>query len=529
MSADGAGPGVTPAILVLAAGRSARMRGSDKLLRPVDGMPQLRRIALAAMATGGPVLVALPPDPGARLAALAGLDVTPVAVADAGQGLSASLRAGAARVQGRMQGQIQGRALMVVPADMPDLTAEDLARLCRAHRDAPDALLRAESAGRPGHPVLFPADLLPAFAHLTGDTGARDLVAAHCDRLHPVPLPAPHAELDLDTPEDWAAWEAGRPAAGQPLFAAARIVPDPLGDLVTRPGPAVMAVITGVEGTSYREPGTLMAFFADSPPSGSLTNGCIEADLALHARQVMDSGRPCHLRYGDGSPFFDIRLPCGGGIDIGLFPVADRQVLADARHVLDSRAPVAIAFAPDGTSRLRPATATGWQGDAFILTLVPATRAIIFGDGLEAETLMRLLFAAGLPTLLVSAGEDADTRAPLPGCRLLPGAAEAQRAQLLADPWTAIVTLYHDHDQETGILATALRGPAFFVGAQGSKRVAIRRQEALRLAGLAEADLARLQAPVGLIRSTRDPQSLAVSILAAIVAARLDLQTRRQT
>jgi xanthine dehydrogenase accessory factor len=492
------------------------MRGTDKLLWLVDGVPQLRRIALAAIATGCPVFVTLPPDAADRRAALAGLDFTPIEVDNPGEGIAASLRAGGAAAS--------DRPVLVVPADMPNLTAEDLARFCRAHQQDPNALLRGESEGNPGHPVLFPADLVPSFSTLTGDRGARDLIATHSERLSAVQLPFSHAALDLDTQEEWAAWDLERSSSGQRFTAAAQLVPDPLRDLVKRPGPAAIAVITDAVGTTYRVPGAIMAFFTDWGPSGSLTNGCIEADLAIHAQKVMASGRPCHLRYGVGSPFFDIRLPCGGGIDIGVYPVTDRRVLSDALHVLEGRAPISIGFGPDGSSKLLAEADTKWRGDVFVLALEPETQAIILGDGLEARTVTQLLLASGIPTLLSSAKGNYDSPETSGGFFRTSATAGLDQALLLADPWTAIVTLFHDHEREIPILSAALRGSAFMVGAQGSKRVAIRREDQLKLNGLAETELRRLHAPVGLIPSTRDPQSLAVSILAAIVSSRLNMR-----
>ena len=151
-------------VLIPAAGGARRMLGEDKLLRRIDGIAQIRRIALNALATGWPVIVALPEGDRARRAALAGLEVTLLEVADHAEGMAASLRRGA--------GAARGGALMVVPADMPDLTGEDLARLCRRHGDMPQAILRATSLGRPGHPVLFPSDLVAGIGQLSGDTGA---------------------------------------------------------------------------------------------------------------------------------------------------------------------------------------------------------------------------------------------------------------------------------------------------------------------------------------------------------------------
>lgn len=192
--------GVTMRLVLLAAGASRRMEGRDKLLEPVEGLPLLRRQARAALAAGlGPVAVTLPPDRPLRAAALAGLEVTPLPVPEAATGMAASLRAAALWAQ--------GAALMVVPADMPDLTTEDFVSLARACDGV--APLRATAAdGTPGHPVIFPAALLPLFAALTGDEGARPLLRQHPPRLHP--LPGRHALTDLDTPADWAAWRAAQ-------------------------------------------------------------------------------------------------------------------------------------------------------------------------------------------------------------------------------------------------------------------------------------------------------------------------------
>jgi molybdenum cofactor cytidylyltransferase len=102
-------------ILVLAAGSSSRMRGADKLVQPVKGKPILRLVAEAALASGAPVLVTLPPNAEARRAALAGLDVRIVEVPDAAQGMSRSIKAGLAAIAD--PGPEDG--LMILPSDMP--------------------------------------------------------------------------------------------------------------------------------------------------------------------------------------------------------------------------------------------------------------------------------------------------------------------------------------------------------------------------------------------------------------------------
>ena len=189
-------------ILIPAAGASSRMRGGDKLLEQVDGTPQLARAAGAALATGCPVAVTLRPGDTARATVLAGLAVTVIDVPDAATGMSASLRRGAAACP-------PGHALMVLPADMPDIGRMDLGRMLAAQSTHPDRILRATSRdGHPGNPVLFPPRLVPRFADLSGDEGARRLLADEAPV--PVMLPMRRALTDLDTPEDWAIWRLMR-------------------------------------------------------------------------------------------------------------------------------------------------------------------------------------------------------------------------------------------------------------------------------------------------------------------------------
>lgn len=193
----------TVTILIPAAGFARRMRGADKLLEPVAGEAMLHRQARLALATGAPVLVTLPPDAGARAQALGELAVTRVVVADPGEGMAASMRAGVAAVAPGAAG------LMILLADLPELEADDLRGMIAAFAAAPDGILRATSAtGAPGHPVIFPADLLAELAQVAGDTGARDVIGRHRDRLRDHALPGERAITDLDTPEAWAAWRA---------------------------------------------------------------------------------------------------------------------------------------------------------------------------------------------------------------------------------------------------------------------------------------------------------------------------------
>ena len=197
-------PGVL--IAILAAGSASRMRGGDKVLERVDGRPNLARLIAAASAAAEPgdrLVVALPPagphaDP--RAAMLNGTAALPLVVADAAQGMGHSIAAVATLAQAW-----QSRALMLVAADMPGIGADEIAAVRAAHDASPDRICRGtDASGRGGHPVLFPARYFDDLAALTGDAGAKALIAR--DGVLPVPLPGDAATLDLDTPEEWAAW-----------------------------------------------------------------------------------------------------------------------------------------------------------------------------------------------------------------------------------------------------------------------------------------------------------------------------------
>lgn len=195
---------MTVAILILAAGQSRRMRGADKLMQPVGPDPLLRVVCDRALATGCPVFAALPGPEHPRAGVLPD-GVTPVWVADAAQGMGRSIAAGVAALPASVQ------AVMILPGDMPDLTADDLRTMLAGYQGG---LLRAVTQdGRPGHPVIFPRDCFADLRTLMGDEGARHVIFANLAQLRTHPLPGQHALTDLDTPEDWAAWRAGGQAA----------------------------------------------------------------------------------------------------------------------------------------------------------------------------------------------------------------------------------------------------------------------------------------------------------------------------
>lgn len=177
--------------VVLAAGRSSRMGGPNKLLALFDGEPLIRRVVCRVLGAGlaGAVVVTGHQDRAVG-AALAGLPVRLVHNPGHDAGLSTSLRAGIAALDPAAAGAL------VVLSDMPSVTVADMGRLVAAFR--PGAVVRATHGGRPGNPVILPRDLFSAVETLQGDSGARRLIETAGLPVIDVEIGAA-AGLDVDT------------------------------------------------------------------------------------------------------------------------------------------------------------------------------------------------------------------------------------------------------------------------------------------------------------------------------------------
>lgn len=288
-----------------------------------------------------------------------------------------------------------------------------------------------------------------------------------------------------------------------------------------------LLTITNIVGGAPRALGAQMAVLADGRYCGYVSGGCVEAAVAGEAMKAIAVGIDKTLRFGTGSPFLDIELPCGGGIDIHIHVRPDPAMIETALDHIVAREPFAIALAVgQGKARLTPHSEprerNGWLHGSFIRHYHPQTQLVLIGEGYELVGLARLGHSCGLPVqayLTAEAGAHA-----LDDC----GAAVAvlQGAQLpvlLVDPFTAIVFMLHDRFKESRLLESALDYSPFYIGALGSRRTHASRLDRLDAAGIGPDRLASLHGPVGLFGPTRTATALAISVLAEITEARAQL------
>lgn len=273
---------------------------------------------------------------------------------------------------------------------------------------------------------------------------------------------------------------------------------------------SALAILTRIEGAGYRPLGAAMSLDDRGETRGHLSAGCIDADIALHLEEVAADGAPRMLRYGAGSPFVDLVLPCGGALEICVIPAPPAPIQREIARARQARLPLTLHLSP-----LRGMLSTTPQSDTELsIQMTPEPRFVIFGSGIEAESLAGLTSAAGYETELVM-----PEPVEMPGVRSHRLSRSAPLADIALDPRSAALLFFHDHDPETAILEALFESPAFFIGAQGSRRTAQTRAAALRARGVSESAIARLRGPVGLIERARDPRLLAVSVLAEVLQA----------
>ncbi len=253
-----------------------------------------------------------------------------------------------------------------------------------------------------------------------------------------------------------------------------------------------------------------MAVSADGRKCGYISGGCVDADVALQAKQAIAENKNMSLRYGDGSPFIDMPLPCGGAIDITILPDADEAPLRKCHAALCSRQRAQLSL----------------PGLSKTFTYTPKINVRIAGRGADALALARLVRASGYGlTLQLRDGEDID-EAALEGFNdLVPLKTPQDLPVSVDDAWTAFILMFHDPDWETALLKQALQGKAFYVGAVGSQKTQNRRQMRLQQEGVEPDQIARVRGPVGLLPSMRDSSMLAASALAEIVGTYTQAQS----
>lgn len=305
-------------------------------------------------------------------------------------------------------------------------------------------------------------------------------------------------------------------------------------------GQVALATVVSTWGSSPVPIGGQLVVGPNGQFEGSVSGGCVEAEVITEAADVLTQGRPRLLEFGVAEDVaWKSGLPCGGAISIYLEPLQlhqdasylDRILTARGarmslavlttlatgeRRLFESREPMPAEIASClhlGESRLLDLG----NGQAFLHTLTPPVRLVIIGATHVGQVLAGLATRIGYDVVIVDPRTTFASPERIGGIMTLTDWPEISLKALGLDPRTAVVALTHAAGLDDDALSAALRSDCLYIGALGSKKTHAKRLERLRAAGFVDPELARIRAPVGLAIGAKGPAEIAVSILAEIV------------
>jgi len=284
-----------------------------------------------------------------------------------------------------------------------------------------------------------------------------------------------------------------------------------------------VALVTLVNrrGSAPRPLGSQMVISGQGDCVGSLTGtGCADQLIVHEALEAIRVDRNRWLRLGAGSAYLDIRLPCGADVEFYIDVRTDGDSLANLLELHEARRPVALEIdTRASTSRVViDAEAIPPPEGVFLRWLYPRQRLVVIGQGLNAMALSQVAVASGHEVMMFSPDAGTLEVAAQAGAATFELPTARAFACPAPDPWTAAVTMFHDHDWEMPILKSLLGSRCYYLGALGSHRTHARRLEQLHEQGLG--DWAEsLHGPAGLAIRAQTPSEIALSILAEMTRA----------
>lgn len=292
---------------------------------------------------------------------------------------------------------------------------------------------------------------------------------------------------------------------------------------------AAVATVVRVEGSSYRRAGAKFLVEDDGATAGSISGGCLEADVGEVALQVMRSGAPTLLRYetgGDDSSVFSLGLGCGGTVEIFVQRATAPESLDAKRKIVEllrSDRPFSVATVLKGEAagrvsvRLTGASEREEDTDVFVEAFEPPPSLMIFGAGDDAIPLCSYSSDAGFRVTIIDHRPAALTAARFPGAfRLVARRSEEGLADLSAGPRAFAVVKTHSFAHDREWVRHLLAAGVPYVGLLGPRS---RGAKLLTQIGAADESLdGRIFTPVGLDLGAEGPEQVAIAIVAELLA-----------
>ncbi|HUH92936.1 MAG TPA: XdhC family protein [Casimicrobiaceae bacterium] len=288
----------------------------------------------------------------------------------------------------------------------------------------------------------------------------------------------------------------------------------------------LLVTVVKTWGSSPRPPGALLAVRDDGHVVGSVSGGCIEDDIVERSRREgAYVTEPRTVTYGVSAA--DARkfgLPCGGTIQLVLEPLSAQSRIGEL--LAQVQAGKLVARTLDlGTARvqLAPARASdglAFDGEKLVTVHGPRYRMLAIGAGQLSKYLAQIAVGLDYQVTVCDPREEYTETWDIPGVTLVRTMPDDTVIEMALDERCAVVALTHDPKLDDLALMEALKSPAFYVGALGSRANNAKRRKRLEEFDLTPEQIARLHGPIGLYIGSRTPPEIAISILAEITAAK---------
>jgi xanthine dehydrogenase accessory factor len=286
-------------------------------------------------------------------------------------------------------------------------------------------------------------------------------------------------------------------------------------------------LVTVIEtwGSAPRPPGALLAMRGDGQVVGSVSGGCVEDDLIERVRKGERVVRPSLISYGisrDEAARFG--LPCGGNLRLVQEPLQsvawiDEVLARTARHELIARK-LDLASGAVTLESARRGEKFEFDGMRLRALFGPRWRLLVIGAGQLSRVLAQMALALDFEVICCDPREEYHLGWDVPGTAFSKAMPDDLVLELQLDPHSAVVAVTHDPKLDDMVLLEALKSPAFYVGALGSRNNTAARKQRLAQFELSPQEIDRLHGPIGLDLGSKTPAEIAVSILAEIISVR---------
>ena len=281
-----------------------------------------------------------------------------------------------------------------------------------------------------------------------------------------------------------------------------------------------LVTLVNIEGSAPRPIGSQMGISENGESVGLITGGCAEKSIIAEAQGCIKAGANKLIRYGKGSPYFDVQLPCGSGIDVYIEVINTAEITKQVVDAHRDRQSIYYLVDTEHTVSSLSDAKTSFQSNSFTVefTLDPQHRILCFGEGTNLASVCSVASAAGL--FVEAYTPDKNTLRYLHSVGIPSVEIHSNFAfdQIAFDRHSALVTTFHDHHWEADILHSALNSNLCYIGALGSRKTHAERLSILATRAPTQQPMTVIKGPVGLNIGASNPAEIAVAIIAEVIA-----------